>query len=205
MGWTERPTAATDPPPVAARRLRARRARRLRPPPHGTQRFVAGLHGAAHRVPAAAGRHHDPRPRARGQPRPAGRRSSTRSLSKIPVVGASICSEPGPAHRQLGGAGVGLIGALWGSLRAFVALQTALDDIWEVETGRAQLRRATRLNSLICIAAIGVAQAGIGGARRRRRPRRPAADEPVPADVRRLGAQRRRGRIDLPIHDVDGR
>ena len=52
-----------------------------------------------------------------------------------------------------------LLGALWGSLRAFNALQTALDDIWEVEHGRRNFW-LQRLNSLIFVAAIGAAQAG---------------------------------------------
>ena len=96
---------------------------------------------------------------------------------------------------------IGLGAALWGSLRAFLALQTALDDIWEVEHRPRQLRDAT----------------GAGADRDRRdrrrpgrrgraggagRPRRAAAHEPVPAHARRPGAQRRRGRIDVPLPDV---
>jgi YihY family inner membrane protein len=44
-------------------------------------------------------------------------------------------------------------------LRAFNALQIALDDIWEVETGRRNYFMQ-RLHSLIFIAAIGITQAG---------------------------------------------
>ncbi len=80
-------------------------------------------------------------------------------LSKIPVVGASLVLNQGQVTGSWVALAIGLIGAIWGSLRAFVALQTALDDIWEVETGRRNYF-VQRLTSLICVAAIGIAQAG---------------------------------------------
>jgi YihY family inner membrane protein len=79
-------------------------------------------------------------------------------VSKIPVVGATIVQNQGKITGSWVALAVGLIGALWGSLRAFVALQTALDDIWEVETGRRNYW-IQRLNSLIFVGAIGVTQA----------------------------------------------
>jgi membrane protein len=79
-------------------------------------------------------------------------------VSKIPVVGATIVQNQGKITGSWVALVVGLIGALWGSLRAFVALQTALDDIWEVETGRRNYW-IQRLNSLIFVGAIGITQA----------------------------------------------
>jgi membrane protein len=80
-------------------------------------------------------------------------------VSKIPVVGSTILKNQG----QLIGSWValifGLLAALWGALRAFNALQMALDDVWEVEHGRRNYF-VQRLNSLIFIFAIGAAQAG---------------------------------------------
>ena len=122
-------------------------------------------------------------------------------VSKIPVVGATILDNQGQLTGSWVALVVGLLAALWGSLRAFVALQTALDDIWEVEHRPPQLLRATPQQP--DLHRRDRRRPGrLGGARRRRRACRPAADEPVPADVRRLGAQHRRGRIDLPLHDV---
>ena len=80
-------------------------------------------------------------------------------VSKIPVVGATILSNQGNLTGSWVALIVGLFGAIWGSLRAFVALQTALDDIWEVEQGRRNYF-VQRLNSLIFVSAIGAAQAG---------------------------------------------
>ena len=80
-------------------------------------------------------------------------------VSKIPVVGATILSNQGDLTGSWVALIVGLLGALWGSLRAFNALQTALDDIWEVEHGRRNYF-VQRLNSLIFLCAIGAAQAG---------------------------------------------
>ena len=80
-------------------------------------------------------------------------------VSKIPVVGPSLLENQGKITGSWVALAIGLAGALWGSLRAFTALQTALDDIWEVEHGRRNYW-VQRLNSLILICAIGAAQAG---------------------------------------------
>jgi membrane protein len=80
-------------------------------------------------------------------------------VSKIPVVGATLLKNQGQLTGSWAALVLGLFFAIWGSLRAFVALQTALDDIWEVEHGRRNYF-VQRLNSLIFLAAIGAAQAG---------------------------------------------
>ena len=48
-------------------------------------------------------------------------------VSKIPVVGATILNNQGDLTGSWVALIVGLLGALWGSLRAFNALQTALE------------------------------------------------------------------------------
>ena len=80
-------------------------------------------------------------------------------VSTIPVVGATIIKNQGNLTGSWVALLVGLLAALWGSLRAFNVLQNALDDIWEVEHGRRNYF-VQRLNSLIFLCAIGAAQAG---------------------------------------------
>jgi YihY family inner membrane protein len=80
-------------------------------------------------------------------------------VSRIPVVGPSLVENQGQITGSWLALVIGLLGAIWGSLRAFNAMQIALDDIWEVETGRRNYF-VQRLASLTFIAAIGLAQAG---------------------------------------------
>ena len=113
-GLAQRSPAAADPAPVTAGRLRARRARRLRTPPHGTQRVVARLHGSAHRLPAAAGW----RPRSSVSCSRTTRACRTRSSTRSSA--SSLSSVPRSLNNQgqLTGSWValvvGLLGALWG-------------------------------------------------------------------------------------------
>lgn len=81
------------------------------------------------------------------------------AFSKIPVIGAEIQKNQGNLPSDTWALVVGLAGATWGSLRAFVALQTGLDDIWEIETGRDNFV-FQRLRALIGIGVIGAAQLG---------------------------------------------
>lgn len=80
-------------------------------------------------------------------------------ISKIPVVGPSLVQNQGQISGNWWALAVGMVGAIWGSLRAFVALQHGLDDVWEVHAGRRNYW-LQRLWSLIGVAAIGLAQAG---------------------------------------------
>jgi membrane protein len=80
-------------------------------------------------------------------------------LSKLPVVGSTIVNNQGQLTGSWVALVVGLLGAVWGGLRAFNSLQMALDDVWEVEHGRRNYF-VQRLNSLIFLCAIGAAQAG---------------------------------------------
>jgi YihY family inner membrane protein len=55
---------------------------------------------------------------------------------------------------------IGLAVALWGSLKAFVGVQSALDDTWEVAVDDRASGVAQRGKALIGIAVIGIAQVG---------------------------------------------
>lgn len=92
------------------------------------------------------------------QDRPKLRRSIVDSaLSKIPVVGAQIEADAGNITGNWWALVIGLGGALWGSMRAFLAFQTALDDIWEVTSGRGNYL-VQRLRAMIGIGIFGSAQ-----------------------------------------------
>ena len=80
------------------------------------------------------------------------------ALRKIPIVGDALLANQGQISGSWWALAVGLAGAIWGSLRAFVAMQTALDDIWEVETGRDNFV-FQRLRALIGIGVIALSQA----------------------------------------------
>ncbi len=81
------------------------------------------------------------------------------ALSRIPVVGADL--EPGSTISGSWWAlFVGLGVALWGSLKAFVALQSALDDIWDVPIDDRANGAIQRAKALVGIAVIGIGQIG---------------------------------------------
>jgi YihY family inner membrane protein len=81
------------------------------------------------------------------------------ALSRIPVIGADL--EPGST---IGGNWwalvIGLGVALWGSLKAFVALQSALDDVWEVGIDDRANAAIQRVKALVGVAVIGIGQLG---------------------------------------------
>ncbi|MEC8729474.1 MAG: YhjD/YihY/BrkB family envelope integrity protein, partial [Actinomycetota bacterium] len=54
------------------------------------------------------------------------------AVAQIPVIGSEVLVETGGLTGSSLAIAIGVVGALWGATRAFVALQNALDDIWEV-------------------------------------------------------------------------
>ncbi len=81
------------------------------------------------------------------------------ALSRIPVIGADL--EPGSTiDGNWWALIVGLSIALWGSLKAFVALQSALDDVWEIPIDDRANGAIQRLKALVGIAVIGFGQIG---------------------------------------------
>jgi membrane protein len=81
------------------------------------------------------------------------------ALSQIPIVGPQLQENQGQLPSDWRALAIGLAAATWGSLRAFVAMQTALDDIWEIETGRDNFV-FQRLRAFIGIGVIFLAQLG---------------------------------------------
>lgn len=82
------------------------------------------------------------------------------ALAQIPVVGDKIEDNAGDIGGNWVALAVGLGGAIWGSLRAFLATQTAFDDIWEVPVNRRANPIVARGRAMIGVAAIGSAQIG---------------------------------------------
>lgn len=81
------------------------------------------------------------------------------ALSQIPVIGADL--EPGSTiDGNWWALAIGLGVALWGSLKAFVAVQGALDDVWEIPVDDRASGGVQRLKALVGIAVIGFGQVG---------------------------------------------
>jgi len=80
------------------------------------------------------------------------------ALAQIPVVGSTIREQAGDIGGNWIALIVGLLGAIWGSLKAFVATQTAFDDIWEVPIDDRANAVVKRGRALIGVAVIGTAQ-----------------------------------------------
>lgn len=80
------------------------------------------------------------------------------AISQVPFIGDQIASG------QIGGSWIalviGLTAALWGSLKAFVGLQLAYDDTWEISLDDRSSFVTQRIRALIGLAVIGGAQIG---------------------------------------------
>lgn len=82
------------------------------------------------------------------------------ALSQIPVLGADL--EPGSTiDGNWWALIIGLGVAVWGSLKAFVGIQAALDDIWEVDVDDRASGAVKRLRALVGVAVIGLGQIGV--------------------------------------------
>jgi YihY family inner membrane protein len=80
------------------------------------------------------------------------------ALGQIPVVGSTIAANAGALEGNPWALVIGLVTAMWASLRGFVGLQAALDDVWDVHLdGRANLA-VKRLRALLGVVVIGLAQ-----------------------------------------------
>ncbi len=81
------------------------------------------------------------------------------ALSQIPVLGADL--QPGSTIDGNWWALIlGLTVALWGSLKAFVGIQSALDDTWDVAIDDRASGALQRVKALVGIAVIGLGQVG---------------------------------------------
>ena len=81
------------------------------------------------------------------------------AASEIPVIGEDF-KQVGAIQGSVLGLVVGLGGALWSSTKAFVGLQSALDDTWEVDIDERAGTPAQRAKALLGLAIIGTSQIG---------------------------------------------
>jgi len=78
------------------------------------------------------------------------------AIAQIPIIGREVLTETGGLTGSTLAIMIGILGAVWGATRAFVALQDALDNIWEVplhERHNLVIRRLHGIVGLLTIAA----------------------------------------------------
>ncbi|MEY2973990.1 MAG: hypothetical protein RIR49_410 [Actinomycetota bacterium] len=80
------------------------------------------------------------------------------AVAQIPVIGSQILAQSGALEGNALALFVGLIGALWGSTRAFAALQASFDDVWEVPIEKRPNVLVRRVHSLVGLVVIGAGQ-----------------------------------------------
>ncbi len=80
------------------------------------------------------------------------------ALNQIPIVGPQLATDPSALRGSAVLLVVGLVASLWAGLRAFVALQTSLDDIREIPRDRRSNPAVIRLHALVGIGIVGTAQ-----------------------------------------------
>jgi membrane protein len=80
------------------------------------------------------------------------------ALSNLPLVGAQIEDDPASLRGNTIVLIAGLLAALWAGMKAFVAVQAALDDIHEIELARRTSFVRTRVRALGGIVVVGGAQ-----------------------------------------------
>jgi uncharacterized BrkB/YihY/UPF0761 family membrane protein len=80
------------------------------------------------------------------------------AAAEIPVLGAQL--KEGTLEGSVWALIIGLLGAIWASTKAFVGLQGALDDVWEVDLAKRAKLPVLRGRAVIGILIIGAAQIG---------------------------------------------
>lgn len=79
------------------------------------------------------------------------------AVESVPFIGEDLAST-GAIGGSYWALAVGLGGALWGSMKAFVALQSAYDDVWEIPIDDRPNLVTTRVRALVGLAVIGGSQ-----------------------------------------------
>ncbi|HWM20570.1 MAG TPA: YihY/virulence factor BrkB family protein [Ilumatobacteraceae bacterium] len=82
------------------------------------------------------------------------------ALNQIPVVGSTIKENAGDLEGNTWALVIGLATALWASMKAFIGVQAAFDDVWEVDIDERANIAVKRLRALLGLVAIGLAQVG---------------------------------------------
>jgi uncharacterized BrkB/YihY/UPF0761 family membrane protein len=82
------------------------------------------------------------------------------ALAQLPFIGQQLKADPSKLHGNALVLIVGLLASLWGGMKAFVAVHSALDDIAEQPLDQRSNLFATRLRALLGMAYVGGAQIG---------------------------------------------
>ncbi len=82
------------------------------------------------------------------------------ALTKLPVIGDQVAEDPSRIQGSIIILVLGLAASLWSGMKAFVGLQTALDDIGAQPLDARANLVITRLRALLGIAIVGGAQIG---------------------------------------------
>jgi membrane protein len=82
------------------------------------------------------------------------------ALADIPVLGQQLADDPASLDGNIWALVIGLGGALWSATKAFVAMQGAQDDVWEIDVDHRASMPAQRGKALLGLLFIGVAQLG---------------------------------------------
>jgi membrane protein len=82
------------------------------------------------------------------------------ALADIPVLGQQLEADPTSLNGSWWALIIGLGAALWSATKAFVALQRAQDDVWEVDVDHRDAMPTQRGNALLGLLFIGAAQVG---------------------------------------------
>lgn len=82
------------------------------------------------------------------------------ALADIPVIGKDLQEDPTSLSGSWWALIIGLGGAVWSATKAFVALQGAQDDIWEIDVDHRDAMHTQRGKALIGLLFIGAAQVG---------------------------------------------
>jgi membrane protein len=83
-----------------------------------------------------------------------------RAADEIPVIGADLKADPDSINGSLWVVVAGILGALWSSTKAFVGLQGALDDTWEVPVDDRPGMPVQRGRAITGLLILGTAQIG---------------------------------------------
>jgi membrane protein len=83
-----------------------------------------------------------------------------RAADEIPVIGADLKADPDSINGSLWVVVAGILGALWSSTKAFVGLQGALDDTWEVPVDDRPGMPVQRGRAIAGLLILGTAQIG---------------------------------------------
>jgi len=82
------------------------------------------------------------------------------ALADIPVLGQELQNDPTSLTGNWWALVIGLGGALWSATKAFVAMQGAQDDVWEIDVDHRDAMPKQRGKAVLGLVFIGAAQVG---------------------------------------------